>query len=105
MIRADGGLYKLSASQILFAESEKHNVHFHTTTGEFVSRMNMSDVEELLRGFGFYRCGKGYIINLDKIDSFSDGICRIGSHNVPVSRSKKKEFMNVLADHMSSRLV
>ena len=105
MIRADGGLYKLSASQILFAESEKHNVHFHTTTGEFVSRMNMSDAEELLRGFGFYRCGKGYIINLDKIDSFSDGICRIGSHNVPVSRSKKKEFMNVLADHMSSRLV
>ena len=99
VIHSDGGIYKLSASQILFVESERHNVHFYTT------RMNMHEVEDLLRGFGFYRCGKGYIINLDKIDSFSDGVCRIGSYNVPVSRAKKKEFMNVLADHMGSRLV
>lgn len=105
MVHADGGLYKLSASQILFVESERHNVHFYTTTGKVTSRMNMHEVEELLRGFGFYRCGKGFIINLDKIDSFSDGICRIGSYKVPVSRAKKKEFMNVLADHMSSRLL
>ena len=104
MIHADGGMYKLTVSQILFVESERHNLHFHTETGELVSRMNISEAEELLKGFGFFRCGKGYIINLDKIDSFSDGICRIGSYNVPVSRSKKKEFMNVLADHMS-RLV
>lgn len=105
VIHSDGGIYKLSASQILFVESERHNVHFYTTTGRFVSRMNMHEVEDLLRGFEFYRCGKGYIINLDKIDSFSDGVCRIGSYNVPVSRAKKKEFMNVLADHMGSRLV
>ena len=105
MIHADGGMYKLAASQILFVESERHNLHFYTAQGEFVSRMNLSEAEELLKGSGFYRCGKGYIINLDKIDSFSDGICRIGRYNVPVSRSKKKEFMNVLADHMSSRLV
>ncbi len=90
MVHADGGLYKLSASQILFVESERHNVHFYTTTGKLTSRMNM---------------GKGYIINLDKIDSFSDGICRIGSYNVPVSRSKKKEFMNVLTDYMGSTLL
>ena len=105
MIHSDGGMYKLSASRILFVESERHNVHFYTTAGKLTSRMNMHEVEELLRGFGFYRCGKGYIINLDKIDSFSDGICRIGSYNVPVSRAKKKEFMNVLTDYMSSRLV
>ena len=105
MVHADGGLYKLSASQILFVESERHNVHFYTTTGKLTSRMNMREVEDLLRGFGFYRCGKGYIINLDKIDSFSDGICRIGSYNVPVSRSKKKEFMNVLTDYMGSTLL
>jgi len=102
MIHADGGLYKIATSQILFVESERHNLHFYTTTGEFVSRMNISEADELLKGFGFFRCGKGYIINLNKIDSFSDGVCRVGSYKVPVSRSKKKEFMNVLADHMSS---
>lgn len=101
IIHSDGGVYKLAVSQILFVESERHNLHFYTTKGEFVSRMNISDAEGLLKGSGFYRCGKGYIINLDKIDSFSDGICRIDGHNVPVSRSRKKEFMNVLADHMS----
>lgn len=101
MIHADGGMYKLAVSQILFVESERHNLHFYTAKGELVSRMNISDAEKLLKGFGFYRCGKGYIINLDKIESFSEGICRIGGYSVPVSRSKKKEFMNVLADHMS----
>ena len=48
MIHADGGLYKLSASQILFVESERHNMHFYTTTGKVTSRMNMHEVEELL---------------------------------------------------------
>ena len=104
-IHASGGLYKVAASRILFVESEKHNLHFYLTSGELVSRMNISEAEEMLKGLGFYRCGKGYIINLDKVDSYSDGICRIGSFSIPVSRSKKKEFMNVLADHMSSRLV
>lgn len=55
MVHADGGLYKLSASQILFVESERHNVHFYMTTGKLTSRMNMHEVEDLLRGFGFYR--------------------------------------------------
>lgn len=104
-VYADGGLYKVAVRQILFVESDKHNLHFHLTSGELVSRMNLGEAEEMLRYFGFFRCGKGYLINLDKVDSYSDGICRIGGFNVPVSRSKKKEFMNVLADHMSSRLV
>jgi DNA-binding LytR/AlgR family response regulator len=67
--------------------------------------MNIGEAETLLKGFGFYRCGKGYIINLDKVDSDADGICRIGRFNVPVSRSKKKEFMSILADHIESSLV
>ena len=86
MIHSDGGMYKLSASRILFVESERHNVHFYTTAGKLTSRMNMHEVEELLRGFGFYRCGKGYIINLDKIVSFAGGIGRIGNYTGPVSR-------------------
>ncbi len=105
VLHIDGGLLKLEVSQILFIESEKHNLHFYTTKGELVSRMNISEAEELLKGFGFYRCGKGYIINLDKVDSYSDGICHIGIYNVPVSRSRKKEFMSILADHIESRLV
>ncbi len=104
-LHIDGGLFKLETSQILFIESEKHNLHFFTTRGELVSRMNIGEAEALLKGFGFYRCGKGYIINLDKVDSYSDGICRIGRYNVPVSRSKKKEFMSILADHIESSLV
>ena len=104
-VYADGGLYKVAVRQILFVESDRHNLHFHLTSGELVTRMNLSEAEEMLRYFGFFRCGKGFLINLDKVDSYSDGVCRIGGFNVPVSRSKKKEFMNMLADHMSSRLV
>ena len=102
---ADGGVYKVAVRQILFVESERHNLHFHLTSGELISRMNMGEAEEMLRDFGFFRCGKGYLINLDKVDSYADGICRIGSYSVPVSRSNKKEFMTVLADHMSSSLL
>lgn len=104
-IYAEGGVYKVVTSRILFVESEKHNLHFYTTTGELVSRMKMGEAEKMLAGYGFYRCGKGYLINLDKVDSYSDGICFLGSYRVPVSRSRKKEFMNVLADHIGSRLV
>ena len=104
-IHAGGGIYKIPASQIIYIESEGHNLHFFTTGGEYISRMNISDAEKELVHCGFYRCGKGYIVNLDKVDSYVDGICRLGSHSIPVSRAKKKEFLSVMTDYMSSRLL
>ena len=100
-----GSIYKLVTSQILYIESEGHLLHFHTMNGEIVARMTIGDAERSLSGRDFYRCGKGYLINLQKVDSYTDGICRIGDHMIPVSRAKKKEFMTVLADYLSSRLV
>lgn len=104
-VHANGGIYRLVTSRILYIESEGHNLHFYTTGGELISRMNISDAEEKLSPHGFYRCGKGYIVNLEKVDSYVDGICRIGCHAIPVSRAKKKEFLAVMTDYMSSRLL
>ena len=104
-IHAGGGIYKIPASRILYLVSEGHNLLFYTTGGEYTSRMNISDAEKELAPCGFYRCGKGYIVNLEKVDAYVDGMCRIGSHTIPVSRAKKKEFLSVMTEYMSSRLL
>jgi len=110
-----GGIYKVDTSRILYIESEGHNLHFYIAeqertdqepaVQELIARMKIGDVERELEPYGFYRCGKGFIVNLEKVDSYVDGVCFIGNHAIPVSRAKKKEFMNVMSAFMSKRLL
>lgn len=55
---------------ILYIETEKRNVKVHTRTEDFISSDNISDLQAILEQYGFYRCHKSYIVNLDGVKSF-----------------------------------
>lgn len=66
------GKVSVMLSDIMYIETLNHSLCVHTHENEYTSyTMTMGDFEEQLKEFGFFRCHKSYIVNLDKIKTFT----------------------------------
>ena len=100
-VPTEDGLQKLAVSDIYYIESQGHNVCYRTTKGEFLSRVTLKELEASMCGYGFFRCGKGFLINMKHVDGVSGNDCIVCGDRVPISRNKKKEFMELLIQYMN----
>lgn len=100
-VTTENGVQKLAVPDIYYIESQGHNAIYRTVKGEFISRVTMKELEDMMCKYGFFRCGKGYLVNMRRVDGISGGNCIIHGENIPVSRIKKKEFMEQLLQYMN----
>lgn len=64
------GKISFMLKDILYIETEKRNVRIHTKQQDFISNEGINYMEDLLEPYGFYRCHKSYIVNMDAVASF-----------------------------------
>lgn len=95
-----GGAQKLDIDKIDYIESQGHNLIFHAGEEEYLSSGTMREIEEKLEGHGFFRCNKGYLVNLDRVDGVRDGCAVVNGKILPISRSRRSDFMEALTDHV-----
>jgi len=100
-ISIDGGVRKLPLKDILYIESIGHNLRYHMVDTEYENRATMKETEESLTPYHFYRIGKSYLVNLAKVDAIQGGNCIVQGMTLPISRQKKKEFMETLSKYMT----
>ena len=100
-IPTEDGLQKLAVSELYYMESQGHYVRYRTARGEFLSRTSLKDLEDDMKEYGFFRCGKGFLVNMKHVDGISGGDCIICGERIPISRSKKNEFMELLLQYMN----
>ncbi len=94
-IRAKNQGYTLNLNSILYIESRGKKVEVHTTDMEDVieSYATMDELEEQL-GDGFYRCHRGYLVNMAHIARYdSDSIFLSSGEKVYLTRKKHNEFV------------
>ena len=84
------------------AESEGHNLVYHTGQGEYRIRRKMSEAEAELVPHGFFRSNKGYLVNLKHVDGVQDGCCLIAGQKLLISRSRKADFMLAMMENIGS---
>lgn len=99
-ITIKGGTQKLDIDQIYYIESQGHNLIFYTAQGEHISTGTMKDAEEKLESLGFFRCNKGYLVNLAHVEAVRNGCAVINGIELLISRARKNDFMEALADYM-----
>ena len=100
IISVKGGTVRLAVSSIHYIESQGHNMIYHTASGEYISSGTMKDAEETLASLHFFRGSKWYLINLQQVQGLGDGCAKLkNGESVPLSRSRKKEFMEALAQY------
>lgn len=99
VITCDEGIVKLIVNDVYFIESSGHYVIYHTRKGNFKTRDSMKECEKRFSNCDFARCNNAFIINLQKIESSNGDVVKVADQEIPISRGKKKEFMNALTSY------
>ena len=94
-IRTKNQGYTLNLSSILYIESRGKKVEIHTTDMDDIieTYVTMDELEGQLGG-GFYRCHRGYLVNMAHIVRYdNDSIFLSDGGNVYLTRKKHNEFV------------
>ena len=87
--------YTLNLSSILYIENRGKKVEIHTTDMEEIieTYATMDELERQLGG-GFYRCHRGYLVNMAHIARYdADSIFLSSGEKVYLTRKKHNEFV------------
>ena len=92
---SEGKTIVLSLEDILYVEGSNQYVYFHTMEDRYRVHSTLKDVESRL-GSGFARCNNSFIVNLNRVNKASAKEVFIAGRQLPVSRTRKKEFLDSL---------
>lgn len=89
----------LDPMEIHFIETQNGVTHIHVREGDFVCALTLGELEARLTGFGFFRCHRSYLVNLQRVrevitwtrNSFS---LILDDERKVQSRFQKDEWMN-----------
>ena len=93
---------KISTDDILYIEVVGHTLCYFTTEETYEQRETIGQAEKLLEGLPFARCSLSYLVNLKRIDRVSKDSVFVSGHELPVSRNRKKEFLQVFSDYLEA---
>ncbi len=90
----------IAFSDISFIESVGHKVIIHQKNENFEYYANMSDLEQELQG-QFFRIHKGYLINLEYVESYSKKEVELsGGERLLISKYRYQEFVKAYLCYM-----
>ncbi|HHV60427.1 MAG TPA: response regulator transcription factor [Clostridiaceae bacterium] len=95
---------KIETDQILYIESQKHFLVYHTEKGDFTVRGALKKVEEELSQYNFAECNHWYLVNLQHVSEINDGIAYVGDFKLEISRRKQKSFMEAFTRYMGDSI-
>ena len=92
---------KLDVSRILYIEVVNHSLIYHLTDEDLEAKGSLSELEESLRPYNFFRCSKCYLVNLEHVESVTENSVSVGGDQIQVSRAKKKALMDALNNYIN----
>ncbi len=95
-----GGMQRISTDELYYMEVEGHYLYYHTTKGVFQQKASMKEVEDKLAGLSFKRCNNCYLVNLKYVSAVNKDELQVGGEWLKMSRPRKKEFLQSLANYM-----
>lgn len=99
--RTKQGIFYLDAADIKYVEIADHSLIYHTSDKNIVATGHLYEVESVLEKAGFARCNRCYLVNLKYVKTVRDNIiCISGGDELLISRNRKKEFLESLADYL-----
>lgn len=100
LISTPDGMNKLSTDELYYVEVEGHYLTYHTVNGICRQKAPLKELEEKLEGLSFKRCNNCYLVNLKYVDCVSRDELQIRGEWLKISRPRKKEFLQSLANYM-----
>lgn len=95
------GVRRLEFSRIFYVEVDGRRLVYHTADGPISAGGSMRETEKTLEGGSFFRCNKGYLVNLEHVSGMQGDNALVGGEEVQISRAKKKAFLDALNDYIN----
>ncbi len=100
VISTMNGVVRFSTNELYYAEVDGHYIYYHTKDGSYKQKQSMKELEDLLAGLSFKRCNNCYLVNLKYVDAVDWDDVKVGGEWLKISRPRKKEFLQALANYM-----
>lgn len=98
-VNIKGSQIRMPIESVYYIESQGHTLIFHGVNGEVEAPGTMKEIQEKLRDEHFFRGNKGYLINLAHVDRVVEGCAVVAGEELVLSRGRRKEFMEALAEY------
>ncbi|MBL7729187.1 MAG: response regulator [Dinghuibacter sp.] len=84
---------KIAINDLLFAESDNNYIKLVTRNEKLLIRVSLQFFSEAIQHQHLVRVHRGFVVNIQNIDSFNEEEIAIGRHQVPIGRAYKEEFL------------
>lgn len=91
----------LTIDSILYIESMNRFILIHTDKKVYKIRESITNFENELKGYSFYRCHRAYLINLNKVSAMDKNSVFIKDNEIMVSRYKIKDLKIKITDMLA----
>lgn len=95
-VKANRKTYKIDVMKIDYIESVKDYVRIICTDESIVTHDSLSNMESILKKFGFIRIHNSYLVAASKIKSFNSESVFLEEKELPISRTYKKYVLSHL---------
>ena len=92
-VKTDRNFIKVKIADILWLESEHNYMFIVTEKGKHIVRSSFKDFLENIPNDYFIQVHKSYIVNINKVESFSHSDLVINGKEIPLSRNCKDDFL------------
>jgi len=100
-VRSNRQTSRVSFDELLYIESLADYIQIHRVSGgSITSKEKISHMESILPG-NFIRIHRSFIVNSSKVTSFSKELLTVGEKELPISRTYKKDVVEILQGHIS----
>lgn len=83
--------------EILYIESRKEYINIVTSSKTYLTKYQISEIEELLDRKKFIRIHRSFIVAREKLSAFSAGEVEINGQVIPIGRSYKELVLSILS--------
>ncbi len=84
---------KIAIADFLFAESDNNYIKLVTKDSNTLIRVSLQYFTDYLKHSHLVRVHRGFVINIQNIDSFNEEEIQIGKHLIPIGKAYKDSFI------------
>ena len=86
---------------LIYIESNKHYLHFHTRDNEYRERNSMRDIQDFFSEKGFAMLNSYLMVNLSYVDKVQSNTVEIAGRQILIARAFKTEFLKKMTVFLS----
>lgn len=95
-IKSDRRFFKVNFEDMLFVEGLKDYVIIQMGNQRLITHMNLKAIHSLLPQHQFLRVNRSYIVNKERIESFTNNDVFIGEYEIGIGNHYRNEFFEEL---------